>query len=363
MISVAAGLRIVNASNTYTGSIANIKINPNYPGFGFTGTMVSAPTFFTTGATTLNTLAAGATQLATGFGQLVAGGGGSLTIAQAVGGGFLTQAQADQAALVLGAAGLSPAQIGAISIAAAQGTFTAAAPGFTAQATEMGAYAAMTQDLYVDAEQSGTGFTPVISVNVSPSEKLNIAVRYEFKTSLELTTKVNDNKGGGIFTNGTKVIADMPAMLAVGADYKITDNFLVTGSMAMFFDKGVDYDGSKTLNLNKIDKNSTEFALGAQYGISEKLRVSAGWMGTVTGANANYQSDQTYSANTNTLGGGIGYRISPKIDLNIGGMYTMYKQATRSYNHVLDTTPIPVVENYNKKTWIVAAGLDFYFGK
>jgi hypothetical protein len=30
---------------------------------------------------------------------------------------------------------------------------------------------------------------------------------------------------------------------------------------------------------------------------------------------------------------------------------------------MLGTLPIPVTETYNKKTWIVAVGLDFYFGK
>ena len=64
---------------------------------------------------------------------------------------------------------------------------------------------------------------PILSVNFSPSDKLNIAAKYEFKTNLELTTKVYDNKSGGIFVDGEKVIADMPAMLAIGVDYKATD--------------------------------------------------------------------------------------------------------------------------------------------
>ena len=34
MISVAAGVRIVSAKNTYNGYIKNISINPNYPAFG-----------------------------------------------------------------------------------------------------------------------------------------------------------------------------------------------------------------------------------------------------------------------------------------------------------------------------------------
>ena len=363
MISVAAGVRMVTASNAYTGYMKNIRANPNYPAFGYTGAMVSANEFFTVGATTLGTLAAGATGFATAFQGLIDGYGvGSVPLANGTSVG-LSAEQVAQAQQILGAAGLTPAEIGAATIQSAQLVLAGAAPVFSAQSTEMSAYAGMTQDLEVDAEQTGTGYTPIISVNITPSDKLNISLRYEFQTKLELTTTVNNNKGGGIFINGQKTIADMPAMLAIGAEYRPLDKLFVSASMNMYFDQNVDYDGSESLNIDMIDKNSTEYALGLEYGLSEKLRVSAGWLGTFTGVNTKYQNDQTYSLNTNTLGGGFGYRISPKIDLNIGGMYTMYKEDSKSFTHLLGTNEIPVVETYNKSTWVISAGLDFYFGK
>ena len=111
----------------------------------------------------------------------------------------------------------------------------------------MSGYAASTQDLEVDAEETGMGYSPVLSVNFSPIENLNIAFKYEFKTRLELTTKVFDNKGGGVFINGKKVIADMPAMLAAGVEFRPIERLLVTGSANYYFDKNVDYDGSETV--------------------------------------------------------------------------------------------------------------------
>jgi len=30
---------------------------------------------------------------------------------------------------------------------------------------------------------------------------------------------------------------------------------------------------------------------------------------------------------------------------------------------MLGTIPVPVMDTYNKETWVVAVGLDFYFGK
>ena len=225
------------------------------------------------------------------------------------------------------------------------------------------AYAAMTSDRQVDVEQTGSGFTPIISVNVAPSEKVNLSVRYEFKTTLELTTKVNDGKSGGIFADGSTTIADMPSLLAIGAEFRPMDKLSLAATFNMYGDKAVDYDGSETADIKMIDKNFLEYGLGFEYSISEKLRASAGWVATSTGVNENYQNDQRYSTNTNSFGAGFGFRISPMIDLNLGGAYTFYQEGSKGYNHMLGTIPVPVMDTYNKETWVVAVGLDFYFGK
>ncbi len=359
MISVAAGVRLVSAKNTYNGYLKNISINPNYPAFGpsYNGSMVKASSFFTSGATVLNSLAAGATQYVAGLQPIVDGGGGTVLLSSGTSVGLTTD-QITQIQQILGAAGLTPSQIGATTIAVAQGTLAAAAPGFAENGAAMAVNAAATQDMTVDAEETGTGYTPIISVNISPNDKLNIALKYEFKTMLELTTKVHNNNGAGVFIDGTKVIADMPALLSAGIDYKLMDNLSVAGSFNYYFDKKVDYDGSEAIHINMIDHNLLEYGLGAEYGLSEKLRISAGWVATRTGVNSDYQSDQTYSTNTNSFGAGFGYRITPMIDLNLGGQYTFYAEGSKSFTHT-----VPVMETYNKKTWLIGVGLDFYFAK
>jgi long-subunit fatty acid transport protein len=227
----------------------------------------------------------------------------------------------------------------------------------------MTAYAGATQDITVDAEETGMGYTPIISANYSPSDKLNISLRYEFQTKLELTTKVVNNNGGGIFVDGEKVIADMPALLALGAEFKPMDKLMVAASFNMYMDKNTDYDGSETVEINMIDNNFLEYGLGLEYGLTEKLRASAGWVATSTGVNSDYQSDLRYSTNTNSIGAGFGYRISPMIDLNVGAQYTFYAEGSKDFNYMLGELAIPVTETYNKKTWVVGVGLDFFFGK
>jgi long-chain fatty acid transport protein len=364
IISIAAGGRLVTAKNTYMGHLRDISINPNYPAFGagFTGGLVLARDFFTAGATTLNGLAAGATAFVSALQPIITGGAGGTLLSNGTSVG-MTAEQVTAAQQLLGAAGLTPAQIGATTIAVAQGTFAAAAPVFTGKATAMSSYAAQTQDIEVDVEQTGSGFTPVFSINFALAENLNVAFKYEGKTKLELITKLKDNKGGGLFFEGDTVIADMPGMFGAGFEYKPVDNLMLTGSMNVFFDGKVDYDGSRDLNINMIEKNFKEVSFGAQYTVNEKMRASAGWLGTFTGVNSNYINDQRYSANTHTIGGGIGYRINPMIDINLAGSYTIYDLASKDYNHFLGAIPVPVTETYDKGTWIVAVGVDFTFGK
>lgn len=357
MFSVAAGLRLVSAKNTYNGHLTDISINPNYPAFGagYTGGMSSASAFFNDGSTFLNGLSTSATAAAAGLSGAIAGGVPATTPLSA-----MPAATVAGVTQLLGAAGISAA---GMNIGTAAATLNGVAPVFTSNANTLAGYSAQTQDIQVDAEQTGTGYTPIISLNISPSEKLNVSIRYEFKTKLELTTKVNDNKGGGIFEDGKKIIADMPATLALGAEYKPTDKLMVAATLNTYFDKNVDYDGSESQTINMIDKNFLEYGLGLQYDLSLKLRASLGWLATSTGVNSNYQNDQEYSTNTNSFGAGFGYSISPKIDLNIGGQYTFYSEGTKDFSKTLGTLTPTWTETYNKKTWIVGVGLDFAFGK
>jgi len=247
--------------------------------------------------------------------------------------------------------------------------FVAARPGVPAgTAAVLNGTATVIDDkttVEADAVMKGTGITPIISVNFAPVGALiNIGLKYEFKTKLNLTTTVTDGKDAeGMFIQDSVAIADMPAMLALGVDVKPSERLLISGSFNYYFDKGVDYDGQEDVELNKIDKNFIEAALGLQFGLTDKLSLSAGWLTTVTGVNENYQSDLTYSLNTNTFGGGLGFKVNDMIDINLGGSYTIYQEGSKIYSHNLAGSGvlIPATDVYNKDTWVVAIGLDFHF--
>ena len=359
-ISVAVGVRVVSATNKYNGYLNNISINPNYPAFGasYNGGMVLASQFFTDGQKYLNGVSTQLSGTASSLQPIISGGGGSVPLANGTAVG-LTAIQVATLQGTIAALGGNPA---GMTIAQSQAFFAGASATYGTKAGLMGANAVATKDMTVDASESGTGITPILSANFAPSESVDISVKYEFKTDIDLKTKVVNNNGVGIFVDGQTVIGDMPAELSFGLDLKPIKRLLISASFNQYFDKNVDYDGSSTVNINEIDHNFIEFGLGAEYGLTEKLRISAGWSHTSTGVNQNYQSDQSFSTNTNSIGFGLGYHITPMIDLNLGYQRAFYAQGSKNFDPILPGAKY-YFETYDKSTWMIAAGLDFYFGK
>lgn len=356
MISVALGLRYVSMSNSYVGYLKNIQINPNFPGAGFTGTMVGAPTFFNTMSGLFNNLAGVDESLQ----PLVDGGGASLTLDQAQGAGFLTATQVAQikGGFVLINSTIDPSTL---SIAQIQGVYAQASPSFLEKKAQMSAYAGATGDKEVDASQSGAGFVPIIGLNLH-FDKLNIGIKYEHKASVKVknSTKVDDV---GMFPDGAEVPSDMPAMLSVGAAFDATKKLKVSGGFHMYFDKGAEYgkkiDGAYVKNDKVMDKNYMEYALGLEYALTDKFLVSAGYLATRTGVMEIYQSDLSHSLSTNSFGGGVEYKLTEKFAINLGVMNTSYKEGKRDFAAV---APVPAyTETYNRHAFTAAVGVDISF--
>ncbi len=351
MISVSAGVRVNIATNTYNGYLKNIKINPNQPAFGaeYSGSLQSAPQFFSDAALTMKTWSTGATSYASGLQPIVNGGGGSVLLSNGTDVG-LTAAQVGQIQGLLGAAGLTSAQIGGINIQAAQGTLAAAATGFDENAMVMSGYSAATADKEVETEQTGTGFTPVIGINIAPNDNLNIGIKYEHKTILKLT---NDTKvdGTGLFEDGKTSRSDLPSMLNIGIENKFSDAFSAQLSLNTFFDKGVNWGGNVYGQERTIDKNSWELSLGLQYNITDNFAVSIGGMHSTSGVSEQYQSDFSYSNSSNTGGFGFQWEVSKALTFDAGMLYTVYVDDTKQFEGYSET--------YDKENIGFAIGISY----
>ncbi len=356
-ISVAVGLRYVTAKNTYKGHLTDIE--------------VELPTGWTRADAIMNGIAASANGAATATTGLVAAGAGSLTLAQVQGAGYITALQRAQLEGALTSFGYP---IGT-PVAQADAIFKGAAAKYTATAHLLG-------DQSADVAQTGSGIAPIFSVNFSPSENLNVAVKYEMATKLELTNKTKqdllvgyDATGAPItmFPNGDKTRNDMPAMISVGMDYKLSTSLKLSLGSNYYFDKSADYGHKYDNDLNSatptvhiankdiITKNGMSVQGGLEYNISEKFLVSCGYVYANQGVNKLYQSDLTYGLATQTFGIGGAYSFTDKIQVNLGLGYTSYKGNSKIIDHVMNTSVYEAQESYGKSTKMIAVGVDFSF--
>ncbi len=366
MISVYAGARYVMAKNTYIGEVKDISVVT-------AGGTVRADTYMNTIAGQLDLGAATLYQTATDMTPLVTNYGTSTfddAIAATAGD---PTTQATITALRNGLTNLGVANAGSLTLAQGQGAYTQYGNGYAAQADELQAGATLMADQEADVVQKGSGFTPIIGLNLSFLEdKLNIGVKYEFKTSMEITNETPAGKGFVIgmtetgtpiemFPDGAVTNADMPAMLSIGLNYKFTDKFSTMVGYHTYFDKGTGWseiedptDDTKTISL--IDKNYWEFGVGFEYAITEKFLLSFGYLKAVSGVNDFYHDDLSYSLKSNTFGLGGAFRLNDMMLINFGGYNTMYTDKT-----VMD--PVNTYnQTYKKSNLAFAIGLDFTFG-
>lgn len=356
-LSAAIGLRLNIVNNGYKGHLKNIQINPNQPAFGasYNGSaLVSASKFFTDAATTLNGWAAGANSYATGLQQIVTGGGGSVSLTNGTSAG-LSAAQIAQIQGLLGAAGLTPAQIGAINIQTAQGTLSAAAPVFTGKATAMSANAAGTADKQLESTQSGWGVTPILSINYK-FEKLNLAAKYEFKSALNVQNKTTIDDTG-LYKDGVNTPHDIPAFLSVGGDYQITKSWNVSAGYHHFFDSDANMANDKQKYING---GINEYLLGSEYIINKTFLISAGGQITRTGVTDAYQSDMSFSLNSYSVGFGGAVNITPDLRLNLAYFFTNYSPWTKtsvSYNG----TGVAGSDTYDRTNKVFGIGVEYRF--
>jgi long-subunit fatty acid transport protein len=370
-VSVAAGARYVTAKNTYSGHLQNVQINM----FGVTWLPISD--YLLGAANDLTTFIGVPSALAPALPTY-----GTLTLAQAETFTILTTEQRAGIEAGLLEIGLPQATIDAMNLNQVCGTITGATPAIIPQIAQASAAGRLTSNKTADVVQKGHGITPIFSVNLSPTENLNIAIKYEMATKLDLTNTTKQDlligftaTGDSItqFPDGEKVRNDMPAMLAIGIDYKLSSKLKMALGGTFYFDKSANYGHKADLDFDSstpstpignsdiIAHNGYAIDGGLEYNISDKLLVSAGYVYANLGVNSKYQSDLTFANATHSVGAGGAYAINDKIKINLGAGYTYYVKDEKTLVHVASPYSILANESYKKSTFIVGLGVDIRF--
>jgi long-subunit fatty acid transport protein len=221
-----------------------------------------------------------------------------------------------------------------------------------------------TADQSLKADQSGSGFTPIIGVNINLMDKINIAAKYEHHTKIELTneTEVDDV---GMFPDGEKTRGDLPGMFSLGAQLKPLEKLSASVGFNYYLDKSayygnVDENMEQINNETTIDDNTYSLSASLEYKILGILGLSAGYSFGSVGVNDDYQSDLNYSLKSNTIAGGVFVDVGEMLTINAGFVYVMYDDYSKeqSYQPMGFPAAVPYTDTYMKNTTIFAIGVD-----
>lgn len=339
-VSFTAGARVINAVNTYYGYIKDIKVNPDKTAYGFDGSMRTASSVFAT-------LSGASSKVASDI-QPYVSAVPDATLPQLVAGKQMTQATADALASGLGISTSSDMTISQIQT------------GYAGKAIYLTQQSIGTADKGADTRQTGVGITPLIGLDLHFG-KLNIGLKYEHQTTLEVinATKVEliMSDGKALFPDKGKSRNDVPAIVAGGADYKLTDALKISGSYTLYLDKMISWGGNIYRQARTIDENYVELAFGAEFKLKDNFLISAGYMNSNTGVSEQFQSDFDFSDDSYTTGLGFQWNMNKRLVLDAGMMLTTYKNSTKTFT---EAAPIGTyTETYAKDTFTVGFGIGY----
>lgn len=271
-IGVFGGVRYVTASNTYSGNIKDIMINPQHPLVNPSGGMMLANSFFT-------------------------------AIGQPSYAAMTADAEVD---VVQKGSGITP--IIGLSVIASEKLNFGVKYEFK---TKM--------ELTTETKVDGTGLFPdgeivpndmpsllTIGANFKPIAKLSISggFHYYFDKSANYGKKIN-----GVFVENSEVIDKNFWEAAVGLEYQITDKIIASAGY-LLTQTGVNdkyhSDLSHSLNTNSI-------GIGGKYKFNEKLGVNLGFMNTFyTGYEKVFTTPvytETYNRTSTVIALGVDYKF------------------------------------------------------
>ena len=210
----------------------------------------------------------------------------------------------------------------------------------------------------VKYEETDDGWGGILGVNVSPTDKLNIGIRYETETSLDLETdEKTDTLNGsvirpnGIVTDDAERNRDLPALLGLGVSYQWTPEFRTEANLTVYFNDDADWDDDPITAGDETDKdNGYDVGIAFEYLLLEDLKVSVGYMYTNVGIDDDDMLMAAPELDAHTIAAGFAYEIMPDLDLNFGILNVFYQDETNSAGVKLE-----------KEVVIMALGLQYKF--
>ncbi|WP_289019542.1 outer membrane protein transport protein [Desulfobacter postgatei] len=212
-------------------------------------------------------------------------------------------------------------------------------------------------------DQEADGFGGVIGIDIHPSDKFNIGIRYDSQVNLDWETETDtSNQLGLILLNafgrvdGQSYARDLPAILALGLEWKVLPKLTLKPSFSYYFEKDADWD---TQN-DAVDGNSFELAMALQYDLNAAWSLTAGYLYIdvdMKPENFGIIEQMSPPLDCHAVAVGTRYRISEQITLILGISGYFYTDATAPADFSKGRPQV----TYDKTLYIGGIGIQYRF--
>lgn len=221
----------------------------------------------------------------------------------------------------------------------------------------------------LQSDQSGVGFAPILGADLKLG-KFNLAVKYEFRTKMNMENKSTVKEAHAIdavnvFRDGTSIREDQPSLLAFGVQYTPVECVRINAGYHHFYDKAakktyykMNEAGVSTRYDNKNDmlaNGTNEYLGGAEWDITKKLTASAGFQITRYGNTDEYINDISFVVDSWSYGLGVKYQVTDKIAVNAAYFKTCYDD----YTTAVDANGVQ--NSFTRSNRVGAIGVDIKF--
>ena len=221
----------------------------------------------------------------------------------------------------------------------------------------------------LQSDQSGVGFAPILGADLKLG-KFNLAVKYEFRTKMNMENKSTVKEAHAIdavnvFRDGTSIREDQPSLLAFGVQYTPVECVRINAGYHHFYDKAakktyykMNEAGVSTRYDNKNDmlaNGTNEYLGGAEWDITKKLTASAGFQITRYGNTDEYINDISFVVDSWSYGLGVKYKVTDKIAINAAYFKTCYDD----YTTAVDANGVQ--NSFTRSNRVGAIGVDIKF--
>jgi len=213
---------------------------------------------------------------------------------------------------------------------------------------------APTTTFLTDYKEEADGWGIILGLDIAPTDKTIIGLRYETKTKLDFKATVRADEATALqamgITDGSKRRRDQPALLGLGVSHQCTPKFRAEADLTYYFNENADWNGTENNAGNGYD-----IGLALEYSFNEKIKGSVGYMYTDVDQDAQYKLAENPALGASTVGAGFVYSPKPVLDLNFSVGKVFYEDAS----FVDQMTGLNI--EYKKDIVFLAFGIQYKF--